>query len=105
MKLMTKEIEKQLPELYSTDGMKEHKVIVKFFTPDANWTWYVFEGEKMANGDYEFFGLVDGIYPELGSFWLSDLQAVRGGLGLPVERDLHFNDYWYVNGEIIHRKP
>ena len=38
------------------------------------------------------FGLCDlGMgYPELGSVSLSGLQAVRGRLGLPVERDLHF---------------
>jgi hypothetical protein len=68
-------------------------VIVKFFTPDANWTWYVIEGEKQENGDWEFFGLVDGLEKELGGFRLSDLKSVRGGLGLPVERDLHFGEH------------
>jgi hypothetical protein len=28
--------------------------------------------------------------PELGSVRLSEIEAVRGKLGLPVERDLHF---------------
>lgn len=29
-------------------------------------------------------------YPELGWVNLAEIAAVRGGLGLPVERDLHF---------------
>ena len=29
-------------------------------------------------------------YPELGYVSLAELVTVRGGLGLPVERDLHF---------------
>ncbi len=38
------------------------------------------------------FGLADlGLgMPELGWTSLSDLASVRGRLGLPVERDLHF---------------
>ena len=29
-------------------------------------------------------------HPELGYVSLSELQTVRGRLGLPIERDLHF---------------
>lgn len=29
-------------------------------------------------------------YPELGSVRISELESVRGKLGLPVEHDLHF---------------
>ena len=29
-------------------------------------------------------------YPELGSVSLSEIAAVRGRKGLPIERDLHF---------------
>ena len=38
------------------------------------------------------FGLCDlGLgMPELGSVRLSELSTIRGPLGLPVERDLHF---------------
>jgi len=43
------------------------------------------------NPDFAF-GLCDlGLgYPELGSVSLSELEAVRAKLGLPVERDLYF---------------
>ena len=40
--------------------------------------------------DYQFFGLVDGHERELGYFVLSELEEVRGPMGLPIERDL----YW-----------
>lgn len=96
MKLMTKGIEKKLPELGTHDcaGTEDIPVVVKYFTPDSSWTWYVTEGNKEGD-DWRFFGwVVDGMgkghYPEFGYFMLSDLESVRGCLGLRVERDLHF---------------
>ena len=59
---------------------------VKFFTPDAHWTWYATE----FDGKDTFFGFVLGDYPELGYFSLSELRLIRGRLGLPVERDRSF---------------
>ncbi len=97
MKLLTKAIENNLKKapLYSTEKSDLAPVIVKFFTPDSSWTWYVLEGEPCGQfgEDWEFFGLVDGHEKELGYFRLSDLQRLRGGLGLPVERDLYFDGY------------
>jgi hypothetical protein len=96
MKLLTKEICKKLPPLYSQDG-KGSKAIahVKFFTPDSNWTWWATEGSpiKDENGnemDFQFFGLVHGHFKELGYFVLSELERARGPMGLPIERDLYF---------------
>jgi hypothetical protein len=62
MQLMTKEIEKSLPALYSTEKVptRDKKCVVKYFTPWSNWTWYVVEGSK-EDGDWLFFGLVDGL--------------------------------------------
>ena len=84
MKLMTKEIEKKLPELGTHDsaGTEDIRVVAKYFTP-------VTEGNKEGD-DWRFFGWVEGDYPEFGYFMLSDLESVRGCLGLGVERDLHF---------------
>jgi hypothetical protein len=59
------------------------------FTPDAHCTWLLTE----LNPDHELaFGLCDlGLgCPELGYVSLTELRAVRGKLGLPVERDEHF---------------
>ena len=40
--------------------------------------------------DVLFFGYVDGVFPELGYFTLSELEAIRGQFGLPLERDRFF---------------
>ena len=40
--------------------------------------------------DFQFFGLVDGQEKELGYFMLGELEEVRGPMGLPIERDLHW---------------
>ena len=96
MKLLPDEIRKKLPPLYSQDG-KGGKTIayVKYFTPSSNWSWYGCEGEAVVDDhqneiDYKFFGLVEGFEKELGYFLLSELEEVRGPMGLPIERDL----YW-----------
>ena len=59
---------------------------VKFFTPDAQWIWCASE----FDGEGFFFGLVIGLEIELGYFSLSDLKSVKGPLGLPINRDKHF---------------
>lgn len=91
MKLLTKEISKRLPKLYATENiaLAQKEAICKFFTPDANWTWYVIEGEQQED-DYIFFGYVIGFEKEFGYFSLKELESVRGKLGLPIERDRWF---------------
>lgn len=91
---MTKEIERKLPALYMHEGFPPHAVpvAVKFFTPDAQCTWFITEGEREENGNWRFFGLCDlgQGFPELGYVLLSELEAIRGLLGLSVERDRHY---------------
>jgi hypothetical protein len=90
MKLMTKELARELEKypLYSQDGRGDDATVVcKYFI--GSYTWYVTEAHKCENGDYEFFGLVEGLYREWGYFMLSDLEAVDYH-GLKVERDLYF---------------
>ncbi|WP_245525162.1 MULTISPECIES: DUF2958 domain-containing protein [unclassified Mesorhizobium] len=62
----------------------------QLLTPDAGATWLLTEIDP-EDPDLAF-GLCDlGLgYPEIGSLSLSELAAVRGRLGLPVERDLCF---------------
>jgi hypothetical protein len=85
MKLLTQEIRRKLPPLYSQDG-KGGKAIayVRFFTPDSGFTFWATE----FDGKDTFFGLVDGHCKELGYFSLSELESVNGPMGLPIERDL-----------------
>jgi hypothetical protein len=86
-KLLTEELRQRLPPLYSQEDKGGQAVAyVKFFTPDSNWTWWGLE----FDGEDTFFGLVEGHVKELGYFSLSELENVRGPLGLPIERDL----YW-----------
>jgi exonuclease III len=94
MKLLTQEIRKKLPPLYAQED-KGGKAIVhmKLFTPDGSFTWYITEGSPITDDsgkevDFHFFGLVDGLEKELGYVALSELESVRGPLGLPIERDL-----------------
>ncbi len=87
MKLLTQEIRRKLPALYSQDGKGGKAVVyLKMFTPDSNFTFFATE----FDGEDTFFGLVDGHEKELGYFSLKELESVRGALGLPIERDL----YW-----------
>ena len=96
MMLLTKENKAELPKLYSTDGKKVVPVIVKFFDPTGSWTWYAVEGEEQEDGDWLFFGLVDGFEKELGYFTLNELKNAKVGVknplrSLPIERDRHFS--------------
>ena len=86
MKLMTTELKKELPTLYSQEHAQELLALAKFFTPWSNWTWYGME----FDGEDTFFGLVDGFDCELGYFSLSELESIQGPGGLRVERDLYF---------------
>jgi hypothetical protein len=104
MQLLTQEIRQKLPPLGSQENLGGKAVVhVKFFTPDSSWTWFGTE----FDGQDTFFGLVDGHEKELGYFSLSELQSVRGPMGLAIERDL----YWQpktleeISPELFRQKP
>jgi hypothetical protein len=67
----------------------DFKPVVKLFTPDAQCTWLLTE---LGNDDIAF-GLCDlGMgSPEIGFVSMREIRELRGPLGLPVERDLHFD--------------
>jgi hypothetical protein len=99
--LLDAETRARLPALYSGEGQGlEALAQVKYFSPDSGWTWYASEGSPVdENGFYDtdkekvdfiFFGLVAGFEVEVGYFLLKELEEARGGLGLSIERDLHF---------------
>jgi len=101
MKLLTKEVKKALPPLYSQEHTADPLVTVKFFDPTGSFTWYAYEGSfvnengvQCAEGeqsvDFLCFGLVDGLEKETGYFSLNELQSVRVRYGLGIERDLHW---------------
>jgi hypothetical protein len=93
MKLLAEEIKKQLFALYSQENIADPVCSLKFFTPDSSFTWFIVEGGQQEDGDWLFFSkVISHLCPdgELGYVLLSQLEEVRGSLGLPVERDL----YW-----------
>jgi hypothetical protein len=69
---------------------EDFRPVVKLFTPWGGASWLLTELDP-DNNDIAF-GLCDlGMgCPELGSVSLSEIEAVRGPMGLRVERDLHF---------------
>ena len=87
-KLIPHTLLEEIPNLYETEDVKDPICHIKLFTPDSNWTWYITEFSKEDNDTC--FGYVVGLESELGYFSLSEIESVRGSLGLPVERDLHF---------------
>ena len=68
----------ELPTIEDADE-KDNPPIVARFT-NGDWDWYVLAGEKIDNGDYLLYGLVDGIHKELGTFTLSQIEDVSATL-------------------------
>ena len=97
MKLMTKaqrEIMQRNGIRSQDDPDYDPNPVIKLFTPDGAATWLLTELDPDDNDIA--FGLCDlGMgFPELGSVRISELEQVRGRLGLPVERDRYFTaDY------------
>jgi hypothetical protein len=93
MKLLTEAQRRELTANGERSAAGEEidpRPVVKLFTPDAGATWLL--SELDPSDPERAFGLCDlGLgFPELGYVSLAELVAVRGQLGLPVERDLHF---------------
>ena len=75
------------PELYSGQHKPNPLAVIKLFTPDSSWTWYITE----INRDEELcFGLVAGLETELGYFSLAEMREVKGRMNLHIERDKWF---------------
>ena len=84
MKLLTKDLVKITPgTVFAGRVTQTPWSCLKFFTPDAGWTWYAIEGSPVDEDgyydtdkpkvDFLFFGLVSGIEVELGYFSLAEL--------------------------------
>jgi hypothetical protein len=71
------------------DPDRDHVPVVKLFNPCGAATWLATELD--GDGD-TLFGLADlGMgCPEMGSFSLAELAALRLPFGLRIERDLYF---------------
>lgn len=89
--LLNREILDRFKEVGSQDEtpLKEKRVIVKYFLPDANWTFYVLEYNEKYQ---EFFGYVTFLENEFGYVTMQQVLDMRGKLGLRVERDEFFEE-------------
>jgi hypothetical protein len=90
MKIVTEEFEalfKDYP-LYSQEDAKDPLVVAKLFDPTGSATWYLTEYdpvEKIA------FGYVTGMAAdEFGYTSLTELESIKGPLGIGIEQDLYF---------------
>jgi len=94
MKLITKEIEKAAPPLYSTEdvALGDKTVVAKFFDPTGRFTFYMFEydpGERCAFGwCVSPFG---SDCDEPGYMTIDEMEDIKGAWGLGIERDMYFS--------------
>ena len=82
-------------------GNDDLKPVVKLFTPDAGCTWL------LVSIDPDDLGIAYGLCDlglgcaEIGSVSIAEIESIRGAVGLPPERDLHFMPEgtlgWYAN--------
>jgi hypothetical protein len=88
--LITPELRSRLLANGSAKQETDHVPVVKLFFPCSAATWLI--TEMMPDNPDILFGLCDlGMgFPELGYVSLSELEAVRGPLGLGIERDAGF---------------
>ncbi len=79
-----------MQQFAGTEAEPDFLPVVKLIAPDAGCTWLLTE---LDPDDPDIaFGLCDlGMgCPELGYVRITEIESVRGVLGLPVERDLQF---------------
>jgi len=89
MKLLTVALEAKFLRTGSQEHLDDPEIIVKFFTPWSNWTWYATEYDPV---DRIFFGFVVGMESEWGYFSLDEMETVKGPAGLRIERDTLFTN-------------
>ena len=88
-KLLTKELQKKLPPLYSQDGKKADTIVYgHWFSCINGWDLYATEYDE-DTGD--MFGFVFGAVPEMGYFNLAELEEINRKYGLNYfERETNF---------------
>ena len=108
MLLLTKEILKKLPPIY-TNCEKENnqiKVIVKFFLPGSGASWYATEYDPVEKLFFGFANLGGDEMAELGYFSLKELKSIRHPSisSLKVERDKFWDSNTSLDDVINFRK-
>jgi hypothetical protein len=90
MKIVTEEFEALFNDypLYSQEHESDPLIIAKLFDPCGSASWFLLEYdpvEKIA------FGWVQGLVEdELGYTSLTEMESIKGPLGIGIEQDLYF---------------
>ncbi|MBN1631697.1 MAG: DUF2958 domain-containing protein [Thermoleophilia bacterium] len=87
--LLPASLEAKLPALYSQENIDDPVIVAHFFNPAGQGDWYIYEGQREED-DYTMFGwggVGDPDDYELGYSSLAEMAAVRGPLGIGIERD------------------
>jgi hypothetical protein len=91
MQLLPQAIAASLPALYTTEETRvdEKVLLVKFFDPYTQWTWYACEYDPKER---LFFGYVVGQEKEWGEFSLDELESLMmpDRVTSRIERDVNF---------------
>ena len=89
MKLLTKKLEKRFLAVGSQEKIDDPIVIAKFFNPTGGQTWLATEYNAKDKIFFGYVSLFNDYNNEWGSFSLTELESVKGNLGLGIERDLY----------------
>ena len=84
------ELEEELiKEFNRPEDEKTGVALVKYFTPDGSASWYLSEYYPKDDVFYGWCDMGTG-YPELGYVSRKELENIKGKMGLPIERDYHY---------------
>jgi len=92
MKLMTKELERRFKEVGRQEYAKDPIVIAKFFDPCGPGTWLATEYDPRTKLFFGYVSIFGDHNDEWGYFSLEELESVKAGFGLGIERDLYFKE-------------
>lgn len=87
-KLMTEELAKTIPSLYTQEDADDPVVYAHLFSCLSGWDWYITELDGESG---EAFGLVRGFEREWGYFSIPEMERANHANGFEViERDEYF---------------
>jgi len=90
MKIVTEEFEalfKDYP-LYSQEHEEDQLVICKLFDPCGSATWFLLEFDPVEKIAFSYVqGLIED---ELGYVSLTEMESIKGPLGIGIEQDMYF---------------
>lgn len=91
MPLLDSVLREHLPPLYAQEAEDDPHVYGRFVLPATTTSWYVIGGQSEGE-DFRFYGFISEPENNFTEFRLSELEALRGPSGRPVERDLTFTE-------------